>query len=267
MWISRRSVYLSALLGPLLTAAIGICGCGGEGPRSSAQASTLVVSAASSLKAPLERYAAQLHRSAGVTVRYSFAGSDLLAAQIEAGLRPDVFASANLKLPRRLHARGLVEAAVVFGGNRLVLAVAKGSNEVKALGDLGRHGLTLAVGSPTVPVGEYTRTVMSRLPPRLRQAAVAAIRDEEPDVAGIVGKLSQGAVDAGFVYASDVTAAKGALRAVAIPASIAPAVVYAAAVVKRTGQTAGARAFIAGLVRGAGRDALARAGFLAPLRT
>ena len=44
-------------------------------------------------------------RSAGVTVRYSFAGSDLLAAQIEAGLRPDVFASANLTLPRRLHAR------------------------------------------------------------------------------------------------------------------------------------------------------------------
>jgi molybdate transport system substrate-binding protein len=266
VWISRRVVYLSALLAPLLTAAIGVCACGGEGARDSAQASPLVVSAASSLKVPLERYAEQLHRSAGVSVRYSFAGSDLLAAQIEAGLRPDVFASANLKLPRRLHARGLVEAPVVFGGNRLVLAVAQGSNDVKALGDLVRRGVTLAVGSPTVPVGEYTRTVISRLPPRLRQAVVASIRDEEPDVAGIVGKLSQGAVDAGFAYASDVTAAKGALRAVAIPASIAPAVAYAAAVVKDTGQAARARAFIAALVRGAGRDALARAGFLPPPR-
>ena len=266
MWISRRAVYLSILLAPLLTAAMGICACGGEGSRGSAQPSTLVVSAASSLKAPLERYAAQLHRSAGVSVRYSFAGSDLLAAQIEAGLRPDVFASANLKLPRRLHARRLVEAPVAFGGNRLVLAVAKGSDELKALGDLGRHGLTIAVGSPTVPVGEYTRTVISRLPQRLRQAVLAAIRDEEPDVAGIVGKLSQGAVDAGFVYASDVTAAKGALREVAVPASIAPVVVYAAAVVKGAGQPAGARTFIAGLVHGAGRDALARAGFLPPPR-
>ena len=61
--------------------------------------------------------------------------------------------------------------------------------------------MTLAVGSPTVPVGEYTRTVISRLPPRLRQAVVASIRDEEPDVAGIVGKLSQGAVDAGDALA------------------------------------------------------------------
>jgi ABC-type molybdate transport system substrate-binding protein len=53
VWISRRAVYLSALLAPLLTAAIGVCACGGEGARDSAQASTLVVSAASSLKVPL----------------------------------------------------------------------------------------------------------------------------------------------------------------------------------------------------------------------
>ena len=257
----RRSLQLSAALGPLCGAVIGICACGGDGAAGSERAS-LVVFAAASLKAPLERYAAKLRSSPGVSVRYSFAGSGLLAAQIEEGLRPDVFASANLKLPRRLHARGLVEAAVVFGGNRLVLAVAKGSNEVKALGDLGRHGLTLAVGSPTVPVGEYTRTVMSRLPPRLRQAVVAAIRDEEPDVSGIVGKLSHRAVDAGFVYASDVTAAGGALRAVAIPASLAPPVAYAAAVVNGTRQAAPARAYIAGLVSGAGRRALAQAGFL-----
>jgi len=37
-----------------LTPAIGVCACGGEGARDSAQASTLVVSAASSLKVPLE---------------------------------------------------------------------------------------------------------------------------------------------------------------------------------------------------------------------
>ena len=221
-----------------------------------------MVFAAASLKAPLERYAAKLRSSPGVSVRYSFAGSGLLAAQIEEGLRPDVFASANLKLPRRLRSHGMVQTPVAFATNRLVLAFAAGSSKISSLGDLARRGVAIAIGSAAVPVGEYARILISRLPARLRRAVLAGIRDEEPDVSGIVGKLSQRAVDAGFVYASDVTAAGGALRAVAIPASLAPPVAYAAAVVNGTRQAAPARAYIAGLVSGAGRRALAQAGFL-----
>ena len=41
----------------------------------------------------------------GVRASYSFAGSDALAAQIEQGVKPDVFASANTKLPDGLYAR------------------------------------------------------------------------------------------------------------------------------------------------------------------
>ena len=36
------------------------------------------------------------------------------------------------------------------------------------------------------------------------EAILANVRSEEPDVAGIIGKLTQGAVDAGFVYVTDV---------------------------------------------------------------
>ena len=34
------------------------------------------------------------------------------------------------------------------------------------------------------------------------------MRSNEPDVKGIVGKLTQGAADAGFVYVTDVNAAE-----------------------------------------------------------
>ena len=42
-------------------------------------------------------------------------------------MKPDVFASANTKLPDALYRKGLVEKPVVFAANRLVLAVPKDS--------------------------------------------------------------------------------------------------------------------------------------------
>jgi len=259
-----RAVHLSLAAALLLATAQTISACGGGQAGGSAKAATLVVSAAASLKAPLERYAERLRRTAGVTVRYSFAGSDQLAAQIEAGLRPDVFASANLELPRRLRSRGLVQRPLAFAANRLVLAVPAGASKVRSLADLRLHGVAVAVGSATVPVGEYTRTLVSRLPAALRRALRADIRDEEPDASGIVAKLAEGAVDAGFVYASDVKSAGGRLRALPLPPNLAPPVVYAVAVIRGTGHGAQASAFVRGLAHGAGQQALARSGFLPP---
>ena len=43
------------------------------------------------------------------------------------------------------------------------------------------------------------------------------MRSNEPDVKGIVGKLTQGAADAGFVYVTDVNATNGKLKAITLP--------------------------------------------------
>ena len=59
----------------------------------------------------------------------------------------------------------------------------------------------------TVPIGSYTREVLRACRRSRRQAIERNIRSNEPDVAGIVGKVSQGAVDAGFVYVTDVRGA------------------------------------------------------------
>ncbi len=234
----------------ILALALSVAACGGT--------SDLRVSAAASLRAALTRYGASFGHTS-----FSYAGSDQLAAQIRAGARPDVFASASTALPDALYAAGLVERPVAFATNRLVLAVPSHGARVSALADLGRPGVRIAIGAPSVPVGAYTLEVLARLGPE-GHSIQAHVRSREPSVDGIVGKLATGAVDAGFLYITDVAATHGALRAIELPRSAQPTVVYAAAVVRGAKQPARARKFVAGLVSGPGAAALAAVGFGPP---
>ena len=236
--------------------AVGLCalaGCGGgndEEPR-------LVVSAGSSMSEALTECGRDFE---GATVRLSFGGSDELAAQIRQGVKPDVLASANTSIPNELHDAGLLSKPVEFATNRLVIAVPAGS-DVRETADLRREGMTLVIGSESVPVGAYTREVLDRLPGSEGQVILGNVRSEEPDVKGIVGKLIQGAADAGFVYVTDVTAAGDALEAIPLPSVTQPDVTYAAGVVRGAKQPALAREFVAGLRQGGCADALSQAGF------
>jgi molybdate transport system substrate-binding protein len=233
-------------------------GCGGD---DSSDQPTLTVSAAASLKKAFESYAKDFETA---KVRYSFAGSDELAAQIRQGAKPDVFAAANTELPQQLHQAGLVEKPTVFAGNRLVIAVTRGSSTVNSIDDLEREGVDLVVGSPSVPVGSYTRDLLERLGKESAKSILSNVRSSEPDVAGVVGKLTQGAADAGFVYVTDLIGAGGKLRAIELPSSLQPSVEYGVAVVKDSDAADEAKEFVDDLVNGAGRDALRRAGFELP---
>jgi molybdate transport system substrate-binding protein len=221
----------------------------------------LTVSAASSLTKAFTKYGTQF---SAANAKFSFAGSDQLAAQIEQGVKPDVFAAANTALPASLFAKGLVAKPVVFTSNRLVIAVPAGSSKVRSVADLAKPGLTIAVGSASVPVGSYTLKVLSHLPAAERKAILANVRSNEPDVKGVIAKVTEKSVDAGFVYVTDVAAASGKARAILLPPSVKPQAAYAVAVVKGSAHPAQAQAFIDGLLNGPGRQDLLTAGFLAP---
>src|SRR3954452_16209775 len=148
-------------LATLAAIALGAAAFGGGGSSGGSGTPPLTVSAAASLKSAFTAYGKQFQDA---DARFSFAGSDELAAQIEQGVKPDVFAAANTKLPDALHAKGLVEKPAVFAGNRLVLAVPADATKVRSLGDLQRSGVTIAVASKDVPIGAYTRTVLAKLP-------------------------------------------------------------------------------------------------------
>ncbi len=265
-----------ALILPLLAALLALAGCGSSPsstPNSSASSTSatgsgssipdLTVSAAASLKKAFTAYGAKFTLA---HARFSFAGSDILATQIEQGSKPDVFASANTTLPDKLYAKGLVEQPVTFAANTLVLAV-PASSKITSITDVEKSGTTIAIGSATVPIGIYTRKVLAKLGPTQSKRILGNVRSDEPDVSGIVGKLTEGAVDAGFTYVTDVQATHGKLKAIELPASLQPVVAYGVAVVKGTGHPVQAEQFITGLLHGEGRAELLAAGFLPPTRT
>ena len=237
--------------------AAGLAGCGGD--EGEGAVDTLIVSAASSLTEPLEAYG----ETTDTDERFSFAGSDELAAQIRKGAPVDVFASATTSLPDALFEEGLVEEPEVFISNQLVLAVPSDS-PIVGLGGLEREDVDLVIGAEGVPVGDYTRDVLDKLPAGASAAILDKVRSEEPDVKSIVGKLVAGAADAGFVYASDVSATNGELIALELPPDLEPVVAYSAAVVRDAGNPKSAQEFVDSLVDGEAHDLLLDADFLEP---
>ena len=235
-----------------LVAAVALAGCGSSGD------DDLLVSAATSLKTAFTEYGEQVDDA---NAQFSFAGSDELAAQIRSGAKPDVFAAANTKLPDELFEEGLVEKPKVFAANRLVLAIPGDGRKVGSIADLTAKGVTIAIGSESVPIGAYTRKVLARLDASTRRGILANVRSNEPDVGGISAKLTQGAVDAGFLYMTDVAATNGRLRAIALPAKLQPDVAYGVAIVKGAENRAAAEDFVDGLLDGDGATALKKAGF------
>ena len=218
--------------------------------RADAAAAELVVSAASSLEPAFTAYA----EAAGIDAKQSFAGSDDLAAQIRQGVKPGRLRRRQHQPPRRAATTtGWSSEPVVFATNTLVLAVPADS-QIDSLDDLAdrrRDAGDRRRGRPGRRLHARGARRAARRP-RPRRSSTTS-RSLEPDVAGIVGKLTQGAVDAGFVYITDVVATDGALEAIDLPADLQPDVAYGAAVVEGAENPDGAQAFIDGLLAGDGR--------------
>ena len=176
-----------------------------------------------------------------------------------------MFAAANTKLPDQLYAEGLVEKPVELRREPARgRGPANGSDGVFVRRPRQRRASRSRPGPPSVPVGSYTREVLAQLRPQQAQAIEDNIRSNEPDVAGVVGKVAAGR---GRRRASSTSRmsrrrAVGSRRSTCPPA--AAAVVYGAAVVRATKRPSEARAFVEGLLRRR-RDAGAReAGFEPP---
>jgi len=192
--------------------------------------------------------------------RYSFGGSNMLAAQIQQGLPADVFASANTGLPWQLHRKGLVTRPVVFTSNKLVIVIAHGNPlHLHNVHDLERSGLKIVMAAAGVPVGDYTRKVLKRLD--LSDLVDKAV-SQETDVREVLSKIVLGEADAGFVYATDAKTVKGKIGVIGLPKSAQPRVLYAAAAVKSSKHLQAAKTWIRHLLTRRAQEKLRAAGFL-----
>jgi molybdate transport system substrate-binding protein len=244
----------AALLATLLAAATVAASCGGEEEAAGSDLEGVTVFAAASLTEVFEELAPN--------ATFNFAGSDELATQIREGAPADVYAAASPRYPDELFEEGLIGEPQIFATNRLVLIVpADNPAGIASVGDLMADDVTLVVGAEGVPIGDYTRTVLENL--GMTDVLENVVSNEE-DVKGVVGKVTLGAADAGFVYLTDATAAGDDVDAIELPEEAQAAVQYPIAVVVDAANAEAAQEFVDLVLGEEGREALAEAGFGPP---
>ncbi len=197
--------------------------------------------------------------------RYSFGGSDELAAQIQQGAPADVFAAASPKYPEQLYQKGLVLKPVVFATNRLVLIVPTSNPAgISSVYDLCKSGVKVDIGDKAVPVGSYTRQILTTLG---LQCVLSNVVSNEQNVRDILTKVSLGEADAGFVYVTDAKTVPGKVKTIPLPGWAQPHVKYEIAVLKSSSKQAVAAAFVKRVLSKQGQKLLLAAGFGGPKGT
>ncbi|GAC1621495.1 MAG: molybdate ABC transporter substrate-binding protein [Candidatus Elarobacter sp.] len=225
----------------------------------------VTVFAAASLREAFEAAAPAFTERTGYPVRFSFAGSDALAAQLLQGAPADVFASANTA--QMVRVATLVDAPRTFARNRLVVVVPKSDAAVGSIAELGKKGVKVVLATSSVPVGAYARQTFANLAKDRAYGVDFAARvqanvvSEEADVKAIATKIALGEGDAGVVYATDVTRVAEKVRVLRFPRGAAPVVVYPVASVKSSSNAAGGRAFVDFITSPAGLAFLRASGF------
>ena len=228
-------------------------------------AGELSVFAASSLTDALKEISKSYQTEyPGEQVLLNFSGSQSLATQIEQGVPVDLFISANQKAMTRLRSKGLVEDFRPFLYNRLLLVTRIDLQPpLTRIEELSRSELLVIIGNRKVPVGNYTRQLLSNLAgdPFYGSVLVENIENnvvsEENKVKAIVAKLLIGEADAGIVYQSDFIPDR--LKAVSPPQKHNPLATYFLA--KVTGAENQADKFIALLASPEAMQVFARHGF------
>jgi molybdate transport system substrate-binding protein len=227
---------------------------------------TLTVFAASSLQEAFRELGTAFEKQAGASVRFSFAGSQELRAQLEQGAQADVFASADRRHADALLEEKLATAPRSFAYNTLVIAVPKGNPEhIKELADLTRlkH---LVIGAREVPVGLYSDRLFAMADAKdpsaqLEKKLLARVASRELNVRQVLAKVSLGEADAGIVYATDARAMSPLVDAVSLPPDLEQRAEDVITPLVHSSHPALAATFIAFVFSREGQGVLAQHGF------
>ncbi len=229
-------------------------------------ADDVLVFAAASTTEVVEEAAERFAATGEGRVRGVFAGSSLLAKQIDNGAPADIYLSASSAWMDYLSQRGRIEIASrrdLLANSLVVIAPADsggtGVNIVTGLGD-GR----LALGDPDhVPAGIYARQALAALGiwPALEDRLIRT-----NDVRMALQMVARGEAPLGIVYASDAGAFAGVRAVNAIPATSHDPIRYPIALVARAagGDNPAARRFLEFLATPEMAALFRRHGFVLP---
>lgn len=251
--LKHRLLPLVAVVPLLLTT-----GCGDGSGDDSGSTQTLTVLAAASLTEAFPEIGDAFEAEHdGVQTQFSFAGSQELVAQVDAGTPADVLALAGTGSLEALEA-GSGEP-VVFAHNELAIIVPPGNPAgVESIEDLADPSVKVALAGPDVPAGDYAHEMF--------EAAGLEVTpvSEEVDVKAVVTRVSIGGADAGIVYVTDATAAGDAVEMIPIPAAQNVIATYPAVTLDASEHADLAAEFVDFLVGEQAQEILVAYGFTGP---
>ena len=228
--------------------------------------SPLHVAAAVSLTESLTSAVRLWERETGEAAALNFAASNVLSRQIEEGAPTALFVSADAVQMERLIVRHLVEADAVVPllTNQLVVVTpADRPLHAPPPGGLADPSVTrIALGDPAaVPAGVYARQWLERIDlwPLVSDKVVPSV-----SVRAALSAVEAGNADAAVVYRTDVTGRERVRIAYEVDAGHGPRIVYPAAVVSASKQSARARALLTWLQGATARRVFVEAGFGVP---
>jgi molybdate transport system substrate-binding protein len=251
---------LLAIAGALILA-IGVVACGSSDDSDSGDSGDLTVFAAASLTEAFTNLGKQYEAEHdGAKVKFNFASSSDLAAQIDQGAPADVFASADEPNMQKVVDADMADGdPQAFAGNVLEIAVPKGNpGKITGIDDFSDKDLKLAICDLEAPCGNAATEVFDKA------GVDASIDTYEPDVKSVLTKVELGEVDAGLVYHSDVLAAGDKIDSIKIPQADQVINTYPIVVVKDAGNPEGGQDFIDLVLSDDGQAELAKWGFRAP---
>jgi molybdate transport system substrate-binding protein len=221
----------------------------------------VTVLAASSLTGVFESLGESFEReNPNDSVRFSFAGSSELVAQVQQGVPADVIATADEETMAQLTQADLLEGQPqMIALNELTIVVEAGNPEnIQGLTDLDRKDLKIVLAAEQVPAGKYSRQVLDSVNVMVQPKSL------EEDVKAVLTKVSLGEADAGIVYVTDVQAAGSAIGSVPIPDEQNVTARYMIGVLKEAPNPESAGTFFDLVLSEHGARALIQAGFRTP---
>ena len=260
MAITRR-IWLAAALAALPSV---------SGPPARA-AEPVVVFAAASLKNALDDASALWTKDTGKTARISYAGSNALAKQIEAGAPADLFISADEAWMDYAEKAGAIRPGSRFNflRNSLVLIAPAGANagsdpQIALAPDLGTTlskalagGKLAMANTEAVPAGKYGKAALDKLG---GWDAVKGQVAQAENVRAALLLVARGEAPLGIVYATDAAADRSVRVVATFPSDSHPPIVYPAALTKES-RNPDAEALLAFLKSAPARAAFERQGF------
>ncbi len=292
LWTVMRRVRMArpALLAVLLLAVLAAAACGDDSNSSNAPqppgtasgaasgatgAATkarlsggITVFAAASLTDAFNAIGKQFESAnPGTKVTFSFAGSSALATQITQGAPADVLASADTKQMKVVTDQGAAETPVTFATNVPVVVVPKDDTVVQSFEGLAKAGVKLVLAAPTVPIGNYARTIFTNatgangVSATFSDDVLKNLVSNETDVKAVLAKVQVGEADAGVVYTTDAATVKDDVKTIEIPQQYNVIAQYPIAALKDSGHLDVAEAFVQYVTSDAGQAILKQYGF------